>query len=89
MTGQLLGTSAGQTVTVTLDPPDLRNGSIVTPPITKTAETDANGNYSVEVTPTQGQIGAWTVSSAYAGDDAHDGSQSSDCTVQVTSPVIG
>lgn len=87
VTGQLLGTTAGQTVSVTLDPPDFR--STVTPPVTKTAETDANGNYSVEVTPTQGQIGSWKVSSSYAGDDAHTGSQSTECSVEVTSPTIG
>lgn len=83
VSGQLLGVPAGQTVNVTLDPPDSVVANAATPAIVKTAETDASGNWSVELTPTQSQLGQWTVQSSYAGDDAHEGSQSTSCAVSV------
>ncbi len=89
VTGQLLGAPAGQTVRVSLDPPDPVTSGAKTPPIVQTVETDASGNWSVQVTPNQGQLGRWTVQSSYAGDDAHTGSESTSCTVSVSTPLIG
>jgi hypothetical protein len=83
--GTLTGAPAGSLVRATFRAP-----STFAPgrTVNVDARTGADGSWSASVTPNQGELGRWTISSAYAGDATHTGSSAGPCTVVVDLPPI-
>jgi hypothetical protein len=85
MTGKLSGAPAGSALTVSFKHPD-RAGAAPAPGPVETVQTttNASGNWSAQVTTTNRQdIGAWQVSSSYAGTDQYAASSAATCPVIV------
>jgi hypothetical protein len=82
ITGNLAPAPAGSQVDVKFTPP-ITAGSAES---TQHPVTDAQGNWSAQVTPAGDDIGDWTVSSSYAGTSQYAPSQGGPCTVYVNSP---
>jgi hypothetical protein len=88
MTGKLTGAPAGSKVAVKFKHPDHPNTAgppIIGPTETVEATTDADGNWSAQVTSTNRNdaVGIWQVSSSYAGTAQYAGSSADGCPVIV------
>jgi hypothetical protein len=83
--GALGGAPAGSTVDVTFQAP---SGRVAGRTVVQHVATQADGSWQASVTPTANEPGTWTVSSAYAGDAAHQGSSAGPCQVLVEPPLI-
>ena len=82
MTGNLRGAEAGQTVEVSFRHPDRRAAAGAVEKVMAT--TDADGNWSAQVTTTDRQdIGTWQVSSTYAGNADFAAASAPECPVVV------
>jgi hypothetical protein len=74
---------AGAKITITYSPPDNQ------PSFTRDVTTDANGNWSDTIVPSQAaggtaqSVGTWTMQSHYAGDAGHQPSTATACTTDV------
>jgi hypothetical protein len=82
VSGTLTGAPTGAQVDVTFTTPTTRGGA-ATRVVVVSATIDAQGAWSVSVTPAPGETGGWTAASAYAGDSAHEASTTGPCTVPV------